>query len=178
MEFHMDRKEAVRLLSQAMYNLRENYLYREQTWEAFGALNINNLGNTAYKLDTFELESGIVIQKWQEKPFVRFDPTIVQGDTSSYVGQINVSYKDLCRVFGKHDKWHDGYKSDASWNIEFKDGTFAHISNFKDGHTYLGRKGKNLADIKVWDVHGTDKSIKLIKQSLDYTLPNKERKCH
>jgi len=169
----VNKKEAVKLISQALSNLREDYPYKTETWLAFSFLDICRLANTGYELiaQAPDKPNGIVTKFWDNRPFVRIDPTKVDSEPSSHVGEIKASYKNLCKVFGKHDKWHDTYKQDASWHIEFQDGTFATIGNYKDGHNYLGSKGSNLVDIKRWDVWGSKKSLELIRSSLKKDTP-------
>ena len=165
----MDKKEAVRLISQALSNLRVDYPFKDETWQAFGFLGIKKLAESGYQLITKapDIQEGIVIQYWEDKPFVRVNPTEMGRIFETHIGEINTSYNELCRVFGRHDQWHDTYKQDASWHIEFQNGTYASIGNFKDGHNYLGKKGRNLVDIKRWDVWGDKNAIQLIKKQIN-----------
>jgi len=161
----LDNKEAVRLIIQAIDNLPKDYNYKDETWEAVGFLNIRHLSNTSYDLITCLNEDGSTTEMYEELPFNRFNPERTSSP-SMHIGNLNESYKTICSIFGRHDKYHDTYKQDASWHIEFRNGEKVSIGNFKDGHNYLGKKGKNLVDIKRWDVWGTIEGLKLLKKAI------------
>jgi len=72
---------------------------------------------------------------------------------TSLVGEINVSYETLKRIFG-NPKSGDGYKVDAEWEIEFEDGEVATIYNYKNGKNYNGRNGTPKTKIFDWHIGG------------------------
>lgn len=69
---------------------------------------------------------------------------------------LQISYADLVRIFGRQHSKGDGYKTDAEWRFKFADGTIATIYNYKDGRSYLGRKGLAVKNIANWHVGGND----------------------
>jgi len=69
----------------------------------------------------------------------------------SLKGTIRASYHELCDLFGEPRKG-DGYKTDVEWDIEFEDGTYATIYNWKNGPAWCGEGSVN--NIDVWNVGG------------------------
>ena len=48
-------------------------------------------------------------------------------------------------------------KTDVEWDIEFQDGTYLHIYNWKNGKNYLGDDGLETDQITEWNVGGHSK---------------------
>lgn len=71
-------------------------------------------------------------------------------------GYLNANFLDLISIFGEPDEG-DGYKKDANWDIQFKDGTVATIYNYKDGYNYCGDDGQPVDNITCWHIGGFDK---------------------
>lgn len=69
-------------------------------------------------------------------------------------GNVDVSYAQLVKVFGKPHSKGDGYKVDAEWRLKFSDGTVAAIYNYKDGKNYAGKHGLPVSKIRDWHVGG------------------------
>ena len=63
-------------------------------------------------------------------------------------------YSKVVEVFGAPHSEGDGYKIDAEWYIEFDDGTFATIYNYKDGKNYNGADGLPVEEITDWHIGG------------------------
>lgn len=78
--------------------------------------------------------------------------------SGGYLDYIKISYDKLLRTFGAP---HQGVenKIDAKWKILFRDGRIATIYNWKNGKSYLGRKGLSLENIESWNIGGRDKSV-------------------
>lgn len=76
---------------------------------------------------------------------------------TSLQGYVNYDYATLCRVFGKETNNGDGYKVDASWELEFSDGVVATIYNWKNGKNYCGSEGTATNEISNWHVGGHNK---------------------
>jgi hypothetical protein len=82
------------------------------------------------------------------------------------VGYINCSYLTLRSLLGKPG-YADGYKVDAEWCLQFRDGTVATIYNWKNGKNYLGEEGLDVEDITEWHIGGaSSKSETYVKQLL------------
>lgn len=84
------------------------------------------------------------------------DKSINCGGTS-LVDCITANYADLKKVFGKPFDG-DGYKVDAEWEVEFKDGTIATIYNWKDGKNYCGKSGLPKTKITEWHIGGFNRN--------------------
>lgn len=81
-------------------------------------------------------------------------------NSTSYKGEIKVSYDTLVEVFGEPDPYKtDGYKTDAEWVIKFEDGSVATIYNWKDGYNYLGAEGLAVENITDWHIGGFDNKV-------------------
>ena len=88
-------------------------------------------------------------------------------NTSDYIldgthlqGLINIDYDKLVKLFGLPIQLgSDGYKIDSEWVLKFDDGKIATIYNWKDGHNYLGRYGKDVEDITEWHIGGHDSVV-------------------
>jgi hypothetical protein len=79
-----------------------------------------------------------------------FEPSCLQG-------HVDISYQELCEVFGNPNSNGDGYKVDAEWQIKFADGTYSTIYNYKTGRNYCGEQGMDVEDITYWHVGGMGK---------------------
>ena len=79
---------------------------------------------------------------------------------SSLIGYVKCSYQELIDSFGEPMKidlsTSDG-KTDVEWDIEFQDGTYLHIYNWKNGKNYLGDDGLEVDQITEWNVGGHSK---------------------
>lgn len=79
---------------------------------------------------------------------------------SSKIGEIKTSYQSLVDALGEPMKidlgMSDG-KTDVEWELEFQDGTFLHIYNWKNGKNYLGDEGWEIPEICEWSVGGHNK---------------------
>lgn len=81
-------------------------------------------------------------------------------DGTHLQGLINIDYDKLVKLFGLPIQLEsDGYKIDAEWVLKFEDGKIATIYNWKDGHNYLGRYGKEVEDITEWHIGGHDSIV-------------------
>lgn len=91
----------------------------------------------------------------------------IKIDGTSYQGQIEADYDELERLLGLSMDG-DGYKTDAEWWIQFRDGTVATIYNWKNGHNYLGEDGLDLEQIHYWNVGGKSKhALDLVNEMLE-----------
>lgn len=85
-------------------------------------------------------------------------------------GELDISYQELCSVFGKPHSNGDGYKVDAEWILQFNtpDGpVVATIYNYKDGKNYNGRNGTATSRIREWHIGGKDEQVvTLVRQAL------------
>lgn len=70
---------------------------------------------------------------------------------------INISYKNLVKVFGKQNDKTDEYKTDAEWFIKTPAG-FATIYNYKDGKNYNGKDGLEIKNIMDWHIGGENRN--------------------
>lgn len=77
-----------------------------------------------------------------------------QRDGSFYVGTIDVTLVELIQKLGAPSNKGDDYKTDACWELEFSDGTFASIYNWKTSRGYDPEHGQNLFDVRCWNVGG------------------------
>lgn len=95
------------------------------------------------------------------------DENICALNTPRQGALIDISYNQLCLVFGPHI-WVDGPdKVDWEWVIEFPCGTVASIYNYKNGPNYCGAGGMNRHQVKRWHVGGNRmEAVDLIKAAL------------
>ena len=85
---------------------------------------------------------------------------------TSLAGNLTANYYDLVAVFGE-PHYDEGYKTDAGWDIEFRDGTVASIYNWKNGKNYCGNEGETTEEITDWNVGGFNaRAVTLITQAL------------
>ena len=89
-------------------------------------------------------------------------------------GHIDTTYENIVSVLGKQHHNGDDYKTDAEWNIKFKDGTIATLYNWKNGKNYCGDEGLDIEDITEWNIGGhspraRDLLFSLLNKS-DHTL--------
>ena len=73
---------------------------------------------------------------------------------TSLVGEIEITYATLKRVFGKEHCDGDGYKVQAEWILRFEDGTIATIYDYKEGKNYCGKSGKPKSKVTCWHIGG------------------------
>lgn len=78
------------------------------------------------------------------------------GSQSSFQGYLYKTYDDIAEKLGDSEI-NDGYKTDAEWWIQFEDGTFATIYNYKDGVNYNGTSGLSIGQITEWHIGGGSK---------------------
>ena len=93
-------------------------------------------------------------------------------------GYIDADYNILVKLFGKPSDFYDDYKSDAEWQIQFKDGIKCDIYNYKDGKNYCGDDGLEVEEIREWHIGGNDKVVveriqKLLNGEKMFQLMNK-----
>ena len=74
-------------------------------------------------------------------------------------GYIDADYNILVKLFGKPSDFYDDYKSDAEWQIQFKDGIKCDIYNYKDRKNYCGDDGLEVEEIREWHIGGNDKVV-------------------
>lgn len=68
-------------------------------------------------------------------------------------------YETLVKVLGEPLKGSDDFKTQAEWNIEYKDGTITTIYDWKQGKGYLGdEEGIESEDVIEWNVGGNEKT--------------------
>lgn len=82
---------------------------------------------------------------------------------SSLRGYLEAPYPEVVDRLGEplHDDF-DG-KADAVWMVEFADGTFASVYNYKDGRNYLGEEGIPTEELSHWHIGGkSERAAKLI----------------
>ena len=70
---------------------------------------------------------------------------------TSLMGEFEVTYKEIKRIFGKENDVFDSYKSDASWKVMTPAGP-ASIYNYKNGKNYLGKEGTPKTNITEWHI--------------------------
>ena len=90
--------------------------------------------------------------------FITHRDDFIDVNFTSLQGYLDVSYDDLCKVFGPHHTDVDDMKCDAGWDLMFEDGTVACIYNWKNGRNYLGSDGQDIKDITRWNIGGKSPS--------------------
>jgi len=62
------------------------------------------------------------------------------ANMTSLKGEVNITFSELCEVFGKpdHGPNADMDKVTCEWALKFADGTIATIYDWKTGHTPFG----------------------------------------
>lgn len=75
-------------------------------------------------------------------------------------GSFICEYKTLVKVLGQPEVG-DEYKTQAEWDIEYKDGTVTTIYDWKQGKSYLGEEGIEPEEVIEWHVGGNDKTKSL-----------------
>ena len=88
-------------------------------------------------------KSWTMVHGWHED----FNGTFLQGE-------IDCSYTDLVKVFGKETSKGDEYKTQAEWLIRFPCGTVATIYDYKQGEKYNGRDGIPKTKVRDWHIGG------------------------
>ncbi len=78
----------------------------------------------------------------------------LSGGGTSLQGYVEVSFKDLKRMFGEPTDG-DGYKVDAQWLVMTPSGVGT-VYNYKDGKNYCGRDGTPKTKITEWHIGGTN----------------------
>lgn len=76
----------------------------------------------------------------------------------SFQGYLHKTYEQLVDVLGESEI-EDGEKTDAEWWIQFEDGTFATIYNYKDGVNYNGTSGLPVSEITEWHIGGKNPDV-------------------
>lgn len=90
-------------------------------------------------------------------------------ESTSLVGAIDCSYKQLVDLLGKPNRIGDEYKTDAEWELEIN-GKVVTIYNYKDGKNYNGKNGIAKKDLRDWHIGGNvdlTAEIETLKQALD-----------
>jgi len=93
-----------------------------------------------------------------EKPFVTHNDKEIPCGGTSLQGEVIASFSELVHCFGEPTVG-DAYKTDAEWELEFKDGTVATIYNWKDGVNYNGSNGQRVENIRSWHIGGREKNV-------------------
>ena len=89
--------------------------------------------------------------------YVTHNTKHIEWNNTSLQGEIKVTYKELCKLFGNPSIIHGaGSKIDAHWAIDFG-GTVATIYNWKNGPNYCGAGGTPVDLITEWHVGGHNK---------------------
>jgi hypothetical protein len=71
-------------------------------------------------------------------------------------GEIDVTYAQLVSVFGPEHSKGDGYKVQAEWDLEFEDGTYSTIYDWKMGDGYQGKgDGIPKEQVTCWHIGGS-----------------------
>ncbi len=101
---------------------------------------------------------------------MNFIPTKNTSGTS-LMGEINISFEKLVKIFGQPHHNGDGYKVDAEWGIKFTDGLYknvvATIYNWKDGKNYCGDEGLDVENITEWHIGGmTPQAFELVSETI------------
>ena len=82
------------------------------------------------------------------------DMTIETVGTSGK-GSFICNYETLVRVLGEPLKGSDDYKTQAEWDIEYKDGTITTVYDWKQGKRYLGEEeGIEPNEVIWWNIGG------------------------
>ena len=70
-------------------------------------------------------------------------------------GSFTCDYDTLIKLLGEPLKGSDDYKTQAEWDIEYKDGTVTTIYDWKQGKRYLGEEeGIEVQEVIEWNVGG------------------------
>lgn len=86
-------------------------------------------------------------------------------DGSSLMGYVNAPYDKIVALLGKPTSG-DGYKVDAEWVIQGRDGTVATVYNWKNGPNYL-EDDSRVQEIREWHIGGKDsKAVSLVAMAL------------
>lgn len=86
--------------------------------------------------------------------FKKLDDYSDQRDGSYLIGTIDVTLVELIQTLGEPSSIGDENKTDACWELEFSDGTFASIYNWKTSRWYDPDHGQNLFHVRCWHVGG------------------------
>lgn len=79
-------------------------------------------------------------------------------------GQIETSFDNLVKAFGKPHDDGDGYKTNAEWQFITDDGVVFTLYNWKNGITYGGLP---VEDITIWNIGGFDsRAVEAVKERL------------
>lgn len=89
----------------------------------------------------------------------------VQNKGSWSHGSVKVDYSTLVKLFGKPLNCDSG-KVDWEWHIEFEDGRFIAIHNWKDGPNYCGESIKPY-EIEEWTVASNNNAKNFATSSED-----------
>lgn len=90
----------------------------------------------------------------EEITFKKLEQYSEQRDGSYLIGTIDVTLVELIQKLGAPSCKGDEHKTDACWELEFSDGTFASIYNWKTSRWYDPEHGQNLFDVTCWHVGG------------------------
>ena len=82
-------------------------------------------------------------------------------------GEMDCSYADLVKVFGKETSKGDEYKVQAEWLIRFPCGTVASIYDYKQGKKYNGSDGIPKTKVRDWHIGGRSfKAAELVRAAM------------
>ena len=76
-------------------------------------------------------------------------------------GSFICEYKTLVKVLGQPLKGSDDFKTQAEWDIIYKDGTITTIYDWKQGKGYLGEEGIEPKEVIEWNVGGNEETKSL-----------------
>lgn len=91
-------------------------------------------------------------------------------------GQIDTSYDVLCKTFGEPNSQGDEYKVQVEWIIQFSDGTYATIYDWKMSEAYNGPGEGVLPEVITdWHIGGNNPlSVQRVKEAVSAYL---DRTC-
>lgn len=80
------------------------------------------------------------------------------ADGTSLQGNINISYAELVKAFGREDSKGDDYKVQAEWYIQTPAG-IATIYDYKEGNKYNGKDGIAKSKVTDWHIGGHSAAV-------------------
>lgn len=79
-------------------------------------------------------------------------------EMSSLQGEMQITYAQIVKVFGKENSKGDEYKTQAEWHIMTPDG-IATIYDYKQGKAYCGHEGIAKSKVTDWHIGGHTKEV-------------------
>jgi hypothetical protein len=98
----------------------------------------------------------------------------INTNGTSLAGEIYASFEQLLAKFGTPLGQSPDNKVDVEWHVEIPghESPFT-IYNWKDGVAYLGKDGKNPADIDVWHIGASEDGKFLAAEVIQIILDEK-----